>query len=196
VVPVLKLTIVPGWIVWVLQNRPAAQVLHIVRDPGGFLNSYIKRWLSLQADLEEVTHVNRNILSQIAAHEPDWAERFGNIEGMSLLESELWYWVYCSETIHKAGEGNPRYQLILYGNLVRDPVETSRSLYQDCGLEWDDSIEQAIRRSSQRSGEIATAWQHALDAEQIALVERILEQSAMRTWWSEDESPRRLQAPA
>jgi hypothetical protein len=187
-VPVLKLTVVPGWIVWALENRPEARVLHIVRHPGGFLNSYIKRWLSYQADQEEVARANRNVLVQIVAHEPEWAERFGDIAAMSLLESELWYWVYCAETIHRAGEGNPRYQLVNYLDLARDPVEVSRALYRGCGLDWDNAIEQAIRRSSQESESIASAWRRALDAEQIALVERILAKSTMGTWWNEDRS--------
>src|SRR5947207_2507909 len=76
--PVLKFTIIPGWIVWALRNRPAAHVLHIVRHPGGFLNSYIKRWLSYQANREQVERMNRDMLVTVASHEPAWAERFAD----------------------------------------------------------------------------------------------------------------------
>ena len=174
----------PGWIVWVLRNRPEAHVVHIVRHPGGFLNSLMKRLWS-QLDMETVVRDNRERLARIAAVDPIWASRFGDLDTLSPVEAELWYWRYSSETIHQAGEVNPRYQLVKYEELTNDPVEVSRSVYRGCGLDWDDTIERAIRQMSGESQAIARAWEQKLNSEQIAAVQGILPDSLMRDWWDE-----------
>ncbi len=231
--PILKVNMSPGWVVWALRNRPEARILHIVRHPGGFLSAYIKRFLDGDADfygdkfnprgfvgshvkrwvdrasgsfvgnvdregssahrqrrrfnvdLESVERDNRNRLSRIAAHDLFWADRFGDLSEMSLVESELWYWRYCKrKTIHRAGTGNPHYQLVNYEELVRNPLEVSRSIYQNCGLDWDDTIEHAIRQLSSQSKSLASAWRDKLSAEQIEIIERVLGGSVMKDWWN------------
>jgi hypothetical protein len=51
--PILKLVAPPGWATFVLRRRPAIPVLHIVRHPGGFLNSWANRYL-VSSDREAV----------------------------------------------------------------------------------------------------------------------------------------------
>jgi hypothetical protein len=187
--PILKIIEVPSWIVWVLRNRPEIPVVHIVRNPGGFLNSIITRWHSQQASLEPAWRFNRDLLARIAAQESVWASRFGDVEAMSMQETELWMWRYSSETIHRAGAGNPRYQLVIYEEFATNPVAISRSLYQSLNLDWDETIERAIRGMSGESRAIASAWRDRLDAEQIALVKRILSDSLIRHWWDEGSQP-------
>jgi len=184
--PVLKVGMVPGWIVWALRNRPEAHVLHIVRHPGGYLNSLINRWWST-ADMGRVERDNRDRLAHVAASDPVWEDRFGDLGALSLVETEFWYWRYCTETIHQAGERNPRYQLVKYEDLTRNPVETSRSIYRACGLDWDNAVERAIRRSSTDSQALASTWRGKLSAEQIAMVEWVLHDSLMRDWWSDTD---------
>jgi hypothetical protein len=184
--PIHKINMVPGWIVWVLRNRPEAHVVHIVRHPGGYLNSLMNRWWST-ADMGAVERENRELLDRVAACDPVWTDRFGDLGALSPVETELWYWRCCGETIHRAGEGNPRYQLVKYEELTQNPLETSRSIYRGCGLDWDDAVEQAIRHSSSESPAIASAWRDKLSAEQVKVVERILDDSLMRDWWNRAE---------
>jgi hypothetical protein len=184
--PVHKLNMVPGWIVWVLQNRPEAYVVHIVRHPGGYLNSLTNRlWSTL--DMEKVGHDNRERLAKIAACHPIWADRFGDLTALSPIETELWYWRYAGETIHEAGTGNPRYQLVKYEELTRSPTEIGRSVYQGCGLDWTASIDRGIQQMSAESQAIAAAWRDRLNADQVAAVEQILRDSLMRDWWAESD---------
>lgn len=180
--PILKINMEPGWIVWVLRNRPEARVLHIVRHPGGFLNSLMKRLWS-ELDMETVVRDNRERLARIAATDPVWACRFRDVDTLSPVETELWYWRYSSETIHQAGEGSPHYQLVKYEELTGNPQEVSRAVYRGCGLAWNDTIEQAIHQKSGESQSIAAAWETKLASEAIAAVKRILGDCAMRDWW-------------
>lgn len=180
--PIHKLNMVPGWIVWVLRNRPDAHVVHIVRHPGGYLNSLTKRlWSKL--DMGKVEQDNRERLAQIAARDPIWSERFGDLAALSPVETELWYWRYASETIHQTGAENPRYQLVKYEELTRNPIEISRSVFQGCGVDWNGAIEQGVRQMSVESQAIAAAWRDRLNAEHVAMVERVLYDSPMRVWW-------------
>jgi hypothetical protein len=77
--PVLKLVQVPAWGTWVLRNRPGTRVLHIVRRPAGFLNSWRNRYLD-EHERAVVTLANRQRLRAVVAVDPKWAERLGPIE--------------------------------------------------------------------------------------------------------------------
>jgi hypothetical protein len=173
---------VPGWIAWVLRNRPEAHVVHIVRHPGGYLNSLRKRMWS-ELDTAKVVQDNRDRLARVAASDPVWADQFGDLEALSAVEAELWYWRYAGETIHQAGEGNPRYHLVAYEELTRNPVGLSRALFRACGLDWDEAVEQAIERISEGSQAIAAAWREQLSGAEVRLIEQILRESPLRDLW-------------
>ncbi len=180
--PVLKLGPTPGWIEWVLQHRPQARVIHIARHPGGFLNSWRNRWLMFN-DREEVRRRNLIRLHAIATARPAWAKRFGDINAMSVEESELWYWSYTNEVIHNAGRNTPHYMLVIYERLAAHAVELAREIYNFCELPWTRDVERAVRAASTESLSISNSWQEKLSREQIELVNRILEQSTTNEWW-------------
>ncbi|MDJ0615307.1 MAG: sulfotransferase [Calothrix sp. MO_192.B10] len=184
---VLKLNQAPAWADWVLNNRPNTIVIHIVRHPGGFLNSWQKRYLKVN-DTDEVKKANAKRLKQIADIDPYWAKLFGDIEAMEVDESELWYWRYASETIHAAGNHKPNYIRIIYEDLVSDTLKISKQIYQKCNLPWTKEIETSIFNSTSNSNVIASAWRKHLNTQQIALVERVVSDSPMSQWW-QDISP-------
>lgn len=184
--PVLKLNQAPGWFHWILHNRPQARVIHIVRHPGGFLNSWTNRWLNTH-DAARVHADNLARLKTIAVGSPVWGERFGDIDAMSVEESELWFWRYTNEVIHEAGKGRDNYLLVNYDELSSQPMDLARRVYLFCGLPWTDAIEQRVRATSKESESIATAWRDKLSDEQIALVMRFLKESPIGQWWSEAE---------
>jgi hypothetical protein len=187
---VLKLNQVPAWAQWLLLNRPQALVIHIVRHPGGFLNSWQKRYLALE-DPEAVKKANFQRLEQIAKSDPHWAERFGNLEAMSVHESELWYWCYATETIHNEGcdprsapvENRKNYLPVVYEELVADALAKTKQIYEKCHLPWTVDIERKVTQKAFNSKTIATAWRNKLSSEHVKLVERILDRSLMNQWW-------------
>ena len=174
VLPVVKLVAAPGWVSLVLRHRPDVAVFHVVRHPGGFLNSWRARYLSAN-DPAEVRSLNRDRLAEIASIDEAWAERFGDVDQMSVEESELWYWRYANEVIWDAGRASPNYRRIVYEDLVLDPVDILREYYEICGLQWDEGIERNIRASSSQSVSIASAWRKKLSAEHRELVSTVLE---------------------
>lgn len=179
---VLKLNQVPAWAEWLLLNRPNVSIVHIVRHPGGFLNSWQNRYLATQ-DPKAVREANYERLKQIVKGDSGWGDRFGNLEAMSVDEMELWYWCYATETIHQAGYRRNNYLEIVYENLVAAPLEIAKQLYEKCHLPWTNEIERKVAQSAGSSNAIATAWRNKLSSENIQLVERILDNSLMSQWW-------------
>jgi hypothetical protein len=171
--PILKLVAPPGWATFVLRRRPAIPVLHIVRHPGGFLNSWSNRYLTSR-DPEAVLRANLARLRDVVAADPSWGKRFGDIEAMNAEESELWYWHYANEVVFRAGSSVPGYRRIIYEELVQDPVRVMRRLYELCGLTWANSIESAVRRTASTS-DLAYGWRKRLDRDQQGLAERFAE---------------------
>jgi hypothetical protein len=182
-VKVFKFTQVPGWASWIVHNQPEAIILHIVRHPGGFLNSWKNRWLNLNSK-KEVAEANRKRLYLITKSDSKWKTLFGDIDVISVEESELWFWRYACETIHKSCMKSQNYKLIIYDDLVKSPVEISKSIYSLCKLPWTKEIETKILESSINSKQIANAWKNKLNKGDIRLVNKILKGSIMETWWN------------
>lgn len=182
---VLKLTTSPGWTDFILRTRPNVKVLHVVRHPGGFLNSLLNRYVA-HRDVREVKNNSRARLEQLAQCNPNWARRLGDIQRMSIDELELWYWRYVNEIIWESGQQAGNYHRLIYEELVVDTVALMRQVFERCSLRWTESIGQRIAALSSNSVSIATKWRNSLTAPQVDLVERILEDSAMKDWWSNE----------
>lgn len=170
---ILKLVTSPGWAVFVLRRRPEVPVFHIVRHPGGFLNSWANRWAAGR-DMAENRKESQERLRPIAELDAKWAERFGDISSMSVEEAELWYWVYANQVIYEAGKDSRRYRHIIYEELATDPVSIMKKSYADMGLGWDRDIEARIARSASRSKDIASVWREKLSPERLRLVDDFL----------------------
>ncbi|MEO9827665.1 MAG: sulfotransferase [Paracoccaceae bacterium] len=179
---VVKLVQTPGWITWVLKNRPDVLVLHIVRHPGGFLNSWHHRYVAY-AGIEAVTQDNAARIRSLIKLDKNWRSEIPDIDNMSVEESELWYWKYSTETIYNAGKNLKNCQLIIYENMTKDPKKYAEEIYQRCGLLWTEDVNAAIIASSQTSVDIASAWTNRLDANQISLAEKFVQSSLLKDFW-------------
>jgi len=181
---VMKLNQAPEWGVWLLINRPKTCVIQIVRHPGGVLNSWKNRYLS-DEDRDMVLSENHRRLEMIASYDAEWASLFGNIRLMGLVESELWFWRYASEMIHRAGEGKGAYILCLFETLADNCCQIAKRIYHHLGLEWNQTIEQQVKKESKSSTQIASKWRDSLSDDEIEIVEKVLDGSPMQHWWEE-----------
>ncbi|MSR62054.1 MAG: hypothetical protein EXS08_06385 [Planctomycetes bacterium] len=187
---VFKLNAAVGYGAWALRTRPAARVLQIVRHPGGFAKSWLKRWVRGEGGMDRGQGTadavrDEERLREVARRDPRWARLFGDIDGMGRAEGELWWWRYVNEALHEAGRGRENYTLVLYEDLARDPERTSAEVYRACGLEWNDELGRRVRALSGDAERIARAWKDELEPELVALVEKVLDGSPMAGWWGE-----------
>jgi hypothetical protein len=177
--------------VWLLKNRPEVPVLHIVRHPGGRLHSWLNRFLAKRNE-EEIAQRNKSRLREVLSIDPKWSDCFGDIDAMSIAESEMWFWRYITENIHQAGEGSAQYNLLLYEDIAQDPIFCAQQVYEFCGLEWTNEIESLIYKGSKKSVwgkiqgtpmSIAQKWHNKLSLEEVDSVNRVLSGSLMENWW-------------
>jgi len=192
---VFKLNGAAGYGAWALRERPAGQVIHIVRHPGGFVKSWLKRWVRGEGGQERGkgnpdTLREEDRLREIARRDQRWAELLGDVEAIGREERELWWWRYLNEVLYHSGRGRANYRLVLYEDLARDPERVSREAYGAYGLEWSAEIAQRVRSLSRGAEKIARAWKDELEPGMVALVERVLAGSPMERWWNEDGGSR------
>lgn len=182
---VMKVNDTPGWMAHLFTARPQQQAVHIVRHPGGFLNSWYNRWLKTN-NPDEVHELNRQRLRLIAEHDPARREQFGDIEALSTIESELWFWRYANETIMAVGEGKPGYTRVVYEDLVADPVAVGRRVFEACGVDWTDETERAVKATTLESSAIAGAWRQKLSPKMLDELQRTVAGSPLLALWPGD----------
>jgi hypothetical protein len=186
---VFKLNAALGYGAWALGARPAARVIQIVRHPGGFAKSWLKRWVRGEGGQQRGQGTadrfrDEERLREAARRDPRWARLLGDVDRLTRFEGELWWWRYVNETLHAAGQEKPNYHCLLYEDLTRDPAAVSRAVYSFCGLGWDAGIAARVRAISRGAETIARAWKDELEPARVADVERILDGSPMEHWWS------------
>ncbi|MDB9528051.1 sulfotransferase [Oscillatoria sp. CS-180] len=201
-VAVFKLTDMKAWTVeWVLQQRSHIPVIHIIRHPGGQLNSGIKRFFSTltPTQQERERFLYQSYLKQGVAVHPEWAEIIGDIDALSMVEAVAWFWRYNNEMIFIAGKYAPNYLRIIYEDLVQDPLAYARKVYDFCHLPWTPEIETIIGKGLTTSVwgkldktplEVANDWKSKLAPDYQEVVHRVLESSIMESWWGQDEKTR------
>ena len=188
-VHVFKLNGAVGYGAWALRARARTRVIHIVRHPGGFAKSWLKRWVRGEGGQQRGRgNADRwrdeDRLREVARRDPRWAALFGDIARMERFEGELWWWRWTNETLLAAGDGRASYRRVLYEDLTRQPETVTRATYEFLGLEWSDTIAARVAALSRGAERIARAWRDELEPEHVATVERVLQGSPMEHWWS------------
>lgn len=151
-------------------------IIHMVRHPGGMLNSWLNRFSPTQ-DQDELFETQQGILRKIHKRDPAYESVSGPVEGKDLVELKLWCWRHAQDHILSEGAGHPRYMPVVFEHLSERPAEVMAPVYEMCGLEFTDAMHGLIREETARSKDIAGAWKAKLSDEQAALIERVLDGS-------------------
>lgn len=192
---ILKLNDLPAWTVrWLLQHRPTVPIVHIVRHPGGQLNSGIKRFFSQlePSEIESETRLYRDLLKTALQIDPEWEAAIRDIDSMDLAEAVAWFWRYNNEAIYYAGRGHQNYHCLIYENLAQNPIEIAKDIYKFCDIPWTTQVEAVISQNTRSSvwgklpadsKTVSKAWRDRLSAKNQAIAERVLENSLLEAWW-------------
>lgn len=183
---VIKINQSPAFARWVLRQRPDQKVLHIVRHPAAYLRSWKSRYLET-LDTESVRSANIERLRLVAVAEPEWGERFGDLERLSADESELWFWLYSAESIHLAGGKSQSYRRVLDEEVAMNALSASRSLYSFWGLEWTSTVEQRVADRAAAWAADTARWTDIVSADQAETVRRVVANSEVWSWWADDQ---------
>jgi hypothetical protein len=139
--PVLKILLAPAWVTRAHALFPTQKVVHVVRPPEGFLQSWWSRYVTgIGGGPEQVFADNQPSLARILAH-------FGRAEEMpqgyslqALLVSELWRWRYMNEVLAAALSGSDRYLMAPYRSMMKERMAWAENIYAFAGLDLTDSV--------------------------------------------------------
>lgn len=186
---VLKILIDAPLLEWLLEERPDVPVVHIVRHPGGRLNSWLTRLLGpMNREQRVELHAHRVARAErIRSHDPQWAQLMPEPHELTLIELELWFWRYVNETKIAVGSGRPSYRLMRFDDLAADPVPQSEQTFRHVGLRWDETIRGRVDAGTQTSvfgsvtdpQVIAQAWRSELDPANVETIDKIMDGSPL-----------------
>ena len=154
-------------------DAPEARVIHIVRNPAGFLRSWRQRWLK-EHDEEQVLAANLERLEEVRHLDPEGGAFISAVPDPNVHEAELLFWRYCTQRIRAAGAGRAAYLEVSYDELARSPLASLREVFAFLDLPWTEEISARVGEMTDRSVDIATAFQAELDDEAISTFERTL----------------------
>lgn len=196
VVAVLKIVHCYNWSSWVLENRHDVPVIHVVRHPGGRHDSFSRRYVSI-SDEEETRLGKIEQLRELVNH-PEFGRRIGPVDDLTLEEAETWFGVYQMEVLERSAAKSPRYLRIRFEDMVMKPRETLQQIYDHLGLPLTADVMDRIEARSGRSvfGEVSSdthqrayGWRDSLDADVLARITSIVDNSWISQWWADDPSP-------
>ena len=143
-------------------------------------------------DQELVRQRNAARLRTIRDLDESWAPRFGDIDRLSVEESELFYWLFELETLYGAGKDEPQYLLTTDEQVIADPMSVAERLYQTLGLDWPAQTEDWVRGKTPHWKDRTAPWRELLPPSSIETVEKLLNASVIRDWWAPDQVVSRI----
>lgn len=188
---VLKIIRCPALACWLLRHPGnEASVIHILRHPGGALDSWRRRLLNKRNyrlvginnrnRLEAILRLDKNTTTSTRNKILDCLNEGGN----DVFRSELLYWLYSNEKIHACGNERSNYFLVNYDALAKDPEGIARKVYSFLGLPLDGSVMEEILDKATNSLDISVRWKDSVSPEYRAMLESVLEGSRFESMWT------------
>lgn len=143
--PVLKILLAPAWISLTHAQDPNQYVVHVLRDPQDFIQSWWGRYVTgIGGGPEQVFADNQPSLARILAHFKRPDEMPQSYSMSNLIVSELWRWRYMNEVVMDQLSGSERYIRVLYDAVMSDQAAWAERLYDFAGLEMTPASQTAI----------------------------------------------------
>lgn len=179
---ILKVINARAMAVWLLENRPDVPLIHLVRHPGGMLNSWLHRYVGAR-DPNEVLKAQHAIAAQVAESDAGFARLMGDPERLSLPAAKLWAWCYAQVSISRAGDGKGSYMRVVYEDLVANTAPIMRQAFTHFGLQPPTDFEGLLARKAEGSRETRDRWRERLDPVVRDTLDDVLERAGLATWW-------------
>lgn len=146
IIPVYKILLRPHWITNTHQSSANQYVLHIIRSPLGFINSWYNRYITANKLNERDVHRANMDSVEVILRRLNGAMRSGwHFSTESLIESELWRWRYMNDTLYSELKMSPRYKLVHYRNLTQSAVDAGREIYDWLGLDRCEWLDEGVK---------------------------------------------------
>jgi hypothetical protein len=167
-----------------------AKGVHILRHPCGYISSVLegersRKFTSFTSASEDYPLFEQLMNApQAKRYELDME----SLKSSSPEERLAWRWVLFNEKALDDTHDNPNVKIMKYENMCESPLETAKSYFKFCGLDWCDQTEEFLTSSTTRNSSsyysvyknpntASAKWKRSLSAEQISRVERVISQS-------------------
>ncbi len=141
IVPVLKIQSRQSWLLRSHPALPDQTVLHTLRNPADYLNSWWKRWVS-KIGTEEV-YRRVSALAAPIYEQHGWPALPAEYSIENLMRAQLSIWRRSNGLINQLS-GSPRYGLFRYEDVSSDPTGEAARLYELADLEFNDETRQNV----------------------------------------------------
>ena len=175
---VMKLNGGPSWTMHLHDTDPNAHIIHNIRDPRAYLNSWYNRF-AMQTDLSEFEQHFPDVPRILAHFGHNDADRLRDLSKESLMEIELWRWRYTNETLHQGLADSERAITVTYADVDADPRAAAEKVYAFAGLEFNDEVAELV----QTMRNTLFAKKHAVKLENSLiddLVDKVLDGSPLK----------------
>lgn len=179
VLHVYKILQNPYWIRALLTSDYPVRIVHNIRRPEEYLASWHRRYLAANPE-EDVNALNKRILTAVSEQDEHWRSRWGELQDMDVIQTEMLLWMYTNETIYIHGRDKANYMTMLYHEVDEDGVRASQSLYEFAGLEWNPGIGAAATRMENKLFAKKAPLDPAVAEKISTVVEETLAQSLLR----------------
>lgn len=141
---VLKLIACPVWAKALIKKSPHIRILHNIRNPIEYLNSWYNRFI--------LNGVGYKSFKQNFSDMPKIFEYFGkpiptgldSVTVENLVEVELWRWRYVNEFIYNHAGCSDRYLMVTYADIEHDPKVVLKKVYDFANLTLDDKMLESV----------------------------------------------------
>jgi hypothetical protein len=150
--PVFKIGCAAGWIGRVIEHEPGLRVVHNIRDPRGYVQSWFNRYVVRRRGGDSALVYARTLrtLGPMLAHYGVAWPHGETVSEVALVEAELWRWRYLNEAMldhaHRPGQS----MTVFYDEVMRDRLAVAERIMAFCGLAVDEATRARIGAQQRR----------------------------------------------
>lgn len=171
---------------WIINHRPQTKIIILIRHPLGFAQSLYCRLYKGQDPNYFYEQNCQKILSRLQYGEENGVELPSiDINSLTLFESVIWNWLLFYETSYQLYSSHQSVLTITYEQLLANPLEQAKTIFNHCSLPWNSEIEEKVRKTYQQSAHLAQSYKNYWQQESQKLTDKILSYSSVRNFWDD-----------
>jgi len=183
----------------IVNSLPNCKGIQILRHPCGYIASVLsgesKKKFSSSTAASEDYPIYEMLLRTEQASSYDLSME--KLKEMSPEERLAWRWVLFNEKALDETCNNQNVRILRYEDMCINPIETAKSYFDFCGLEWCEQTAGFLGASTTKDSDsyysvykspekAANKWRSALPVEAISRIQRVIESSSIGKHYLDD----------
>ena len=176
---VLKLNSCPGWTVALVKQDPECLVIHNIRHPAQYLQSWYNRFIHRRTGTASFEENFKDVPKILGYFNRSYAEDLRQPTPENLIEVELWRWRFVNEKLRTLSVKPDQYLLVRYDDVQNDVLSTAERIFGFSRVPLDEKT--ILRIKDMRNTLFAKPHTTSLDPTLVnRLIDKVLEDSSLR----------------